>query len=121
MRYYIFLFPVLSLFFSISCTKKSAPPAIGHVYTGRIINSICGQTTVQFIDGSSFGQGGWVEGPFTYNNVFKIANPCNWNPENSKVTDTIRFYFVETSVQNCTLCLALGHTPDTAYNIRYVK
>ncbi len=120
MRFTICLLLALPFFAALSCKKPTAPVA-GRLYSGRIINSICGQTTIQFTDGATFGQNGWVDGTTTYNHVFKVANPCNWNTGNGPLTDIIKFYFTAPSAQNCMLCMAAGHTPDTAYNIQYVR
>jgi hypothetical protein len=93
----------------------------GVSYNGRIINSICGQTTVQITDSTTLGQSNWVDYGTTYNHVFRVENPCNWNPDGIAYSSSIRFVIVAYTVQNCVLCLAAGHTPDIAYSIQLVK
>lgn len=108
-----------SLIFVTSCVKKSAtPPPDTVIRTGKVINSICGNTTIQFTDGSPYGQMGWQpEGDsIVYNHVFRVANPCNVG--DLIVNSTVRFRFVPASPQNCVQCMAWGPTPNTAYNIQ---
>ena len=115
----IILFPVLAVLIIATSCRKPTTTTTGPSHTGRIINSICGQITVQFTDGSSLGQNGWVDKGTTYNHVFAIADPCNWNESGIIPGDTIRFTIVPPKVQNCVLCMAIGHIPDTAYSIEY--
>jgi hypothetical protein len=84
---------------------------------------VCGNITVQVIDGSSLGQMGWVvpndPNNTVYNNVFKVANNCTWGK--TKSSDTIKFRITTLGSQDCVQCLAYAPTPDTAYSIKVLK
>jgi hypothetical protein len=97
------------------------------VYRGRIINSICGYTTIQFIDPIPAGRGenNWVDSSdgvkTVYNGVIKVGNPCNAGLDQAKPGDTISFRIVTITRQECAQCLAIGPTPTTTLPISVVR
>lgn len=107
------------LLFTGSCRKT----ATGPIYTGKIIQGICGQITVQFTDGTPLGQNGWInesdDKKTKYDRVFRIANPCDIG--NNPDSGSFRFHIVPLRPQNCAQCLAYVATPDTAYAIEIVR
>jgi hypothetical protein len=117
----VILFAAAALLQTTSCKKTDS----GKVYRGRIINSICASTTVQFIDGTELGQNNWVDAFNTdkpkYNHVFKVANPCNAGLGTHHATDTIEFVLTTPTSQECMQCMALGCTPEVAMHIKVVK
>lgn len=123
--------PLLSSLFILSilgygaCKKPhypSVPPVYSDYHTGKVLNAVCGNITVQFTDGSPLGQNNWYNPTSSYsanyNHVFRVANPCTWSGDQAG-TD-IRFRFVQPQVQTCALCMLYAPTPDTAYNIEVV-
>ncbi len=117
---------VMVVFFTLTgfrCSKKSTQPTSG-VYKGVVIHNVCCQAVIQVLDTSGVGQSSWVDSNktphVTYNNVFKVANPCQFG--DPKEGDTIRFQFLSHTVaQTCACCLLFLHTPGVSYPIAVVK
>ena len=109
------------VFCFVSCVKPAGHTEVSKVYTGKVLHSICGNTAIQFTDGTKLGQVAWVNplDSTTHDYVFKIANPCTSGP--SGAGNTIRFTFTRPSTQDCMQCMAWAPTPDTAYNIHIIE
>lgn len=103
--------------FCFACNRPDDKINPSGIYQGRIINSVCGNITVQFTDGAPLGQKSWTNpaDSVCLNNVFRVANPCNWGGANGDVN--IHFRIVPLSPQTCMQCQAWAPTPDTAYSI----
>lgn len=121
MKPFAFLFTVLVIT-NISC-RMPASHLGNAVYTGKIINSMCGNITVQCTSGEKIGQMGWINDSdpnhAVYDNVFKVANPCTWGKKSS--SDNIKFRLVPSSPQTCAECMAWVATPDVAYSIQVIE
>jgi hypothetical protein len=113
----------LLLFAGASCKKMPTSHFGNTVYSGKIVNSICGSITVQCTSDETLGQMNWTDASDpdrkVYNNVFKVANPCTWGKNSA--SKNIQFKMVAPSTQNCVQCMALGATPDVAYSIQVIE
>jgi len=82
---------------------------------------MCAFTTIQFTDGTNLGKRNWENNGVFYDHVFKLENPCTFNPDGIRYSDTFRFVMVAATPQQCAQCMAFGNTPDIAYSIQIVK
>lgn len=117
---------ILGVTIAISGVMSCGKSGDGPVFKGRILTSTCDYITVQIADKySPYGQDGWSYNNGTttkkYDNVFRIANPCTYNPDGFSINDTFSFRFTGSTTQNCGSCLAVGPVPDTSYNIRVIR
>lgn len=123
MRIAAFFLSLFCLVTAFKCHKDSIRPLPG-IYRGVVIHNVCCQAVIQVLDAGLIGQSSWVDSnktpQVTYNNVFKVANPCQFvGPVEG---DTIRFQLLSNNVaQTCACCLLYVHTPGVSHPISVVK
>ncbi len=106
---------------ALSCRKggSSTNTPVG-IYKGIVLHSLCCQNVIRLIDNDSLGIDNWIDSnamPYvTYNNVFTVANACQFGF--AAVGDTISFKIIPQEVQSCVCCMIAVHTPNVSYPIR---
>lgn len=105
---------------ALSCKKSGSGNTPVGIYKGVVLHSLCCQNVIQLIDNDSLGIDNWIDSnamPYvTYNNVFTVANACQFGF--APVGDTISFKIIPQEAQNCACCLIAVHTPNVSYPIR---
>ncbi len=104
-----------------TCNKKTS----GGVYKGRLeIAGICQNYTISLLEGKMDTAqlvADWkdeVTGK-EYKNVFRLGSPCTF-PSTIKKGEI--FYFkLDSTVQNCQVCLAYYPTPPKSLNIKVIQ
>jgi hypothetical protein len=125
MKYIIFSVLGFCMLQLSACNRKYTENVAPPIFTGKVVKSICGHVMVQFVNDSvALGQFGWadpMDSGKVYDRVFKVANPCTWGKTDTASNISFRLIAPNGAGQNCTMCLALTSTPDTAYYIRVVE
>ena len=108
----------------VGCKAPAHQLVANTVFTGRIVNGLCGFVTILVIGSKSLGETGWSDAAdkshkvFDY--VFRLGNPCSAGLI-AAVGDTFRFQVIEPHAEDCTQCMAFANTPATTYSIVVVR
>lgn len=119
-------FAVMMFFVALMATKPTCNKGSGtNCYKGRLeIKGICSNYTIKLLEGkldSSLTAANWTDEHTgkAHTNVFALGSPCTF-PDSIKEGD--EFYFVvDTTTQNCNVCMAYYPTPGKKLTIRVIS
>lgn len=124
MKLLIFLSGLFLL--TVSADKCNEKKKDEMVYKGKLeIKAICMNYTIRLLEGNidtSMIAGSWTNESTgkTYNNVFALANPCNF-PGTIKEGDEFYFKIDPVSKEPCMVCMAYYPTPGKKLPIKIVS
>lgn len=113
---------VLSLFFSVACTKTAEKAATR--IRGKFVYSSCATQVVQVLDSNYFNLGiQWQKSSTdpVYDNVFTVENGCDFLTAGLKTGDEFYFELVTNATAGCGICALWDNPPTKKQMIKILK